>query len=538
MKTWIFLFLISTLSATEALHLKKIILVDSNAQERVESIDHIALQSDFPFPLGGKVLKEALTNYIEKPLTVNIIQDVENQISDYFLSLGRPFTFVSAREKDVSDGVLVVEIMEACIENIKVVGNCYFKTSTIENWSTLKAGDRIESGQIYSDISWMNRNPYRNVDAIFSPGNAEGSTDIELLVNDRLPLRVYVGVDNTGNDFTGNNRLFAGINWGNVFGTDQILSYQYTADDQFSRLQSHTGYYQIPLPWKNMLTFYGGYSSINAKFDLAGINLDRFLNNGYSGQLSMRYEVPFNTQPSLTHEFTWGVDWKTLNNAIIFNEVSINPHKVNLFQAVAAYSLGYKTDPLRIGLDLEVYGNPGQWLPDQSNSDYSSIRPYAKNVYMYGRGLFEVLWNFSNPLLFFFQLRGQTATTNLLPSEQLGIGGATSVRGYKERQLNADNGLILNVEMQTNPMSVFNYFGYRRKIDQLQVLIFFDYGLANVHKVSLGEKKTENIYSIGPGLRYSINPYLFVRCDYGWQLHHLAQTGPHQRIHFYTSLAY
>ncbi|QVL55217.1 MAG: hypothetical protein KFB95_07850 [Simkaniaceae bacterium] len=86
----------------------------------------------------------------------------------------------------------------------------------------------------------MNRNPFRRTDIIYSQEDVAGATNIELYTVDRFPLRVYAGIDNTGNDLTGNNRLFAGLNWGNVFGTDQCFSYQYTTSSDFKRLQAHT----------------------------------------------------------------------------------------------------------------------------------------------------------------------------------------------------------------------------------------------------------------------------------------------------------
>lgn len=189
-------------------------------------------------------------------------------------------------------------------------------------------------------------------------------------------------------------------------------------------------------------------------------------------------------------------------------------------------------------MELEGVANPGRWLPDQRTADYASIRPLAKNNYLYVRGLFKSLWNFVNPLVFSFQLRGQVASENLIPSEQLGVGGYASVRGYKERQMNADSGVVLNFELQTYPVSFFSLFSKKKYHDQFQILAFFDYGLASVHKPVLGEDKTESIYSVGPGARYYFNPYLMVQADWGYQLHHLTGSGPHQRLYFYASLAY
>jgi len=229
-----------------------------------------------------------------------------------------------------------------------------------------------------------------------------------------------------------------------------------------------------------------------------------------------------------------------MNNAIIFNEISINPRKVNLFQLVARYNLGYEIPSLRLIFETEFFGNPGDWLPNQSNADYASIRPFAKNAYFYARGLFDLLWHMFDPLYFSLQLRGQGATANLLPSEQLGIGGFASVRGYKERELNADNGLIVNLELQSNPVSLVKYVSKKECgwIDEFQLLFFFDYGLANLHQATAFEDSTDSLYSFGAGGRYFINPYLSVQADWGIQLHHLEDSGPHNRLHFYASLAY
>jgi len=535
------LFAFSLSLSSSPLSLKQIILVDAEgSREEASAFDPVVFQSNLELPDQGNKLRDSLgAQYVGKNLDTSLIAEIENSIASYYREIGRPFVYVAANEQDVSNGCLVVTVLEGCVNHISVVCNRYFSDCRILGWSSLRKGERLNRGDLYDDLAWMNRNPYRIVDAVFSPGNVKGTTNVEYVVTDRFPLRTYAGLDNTGNDFTGNNRLFAGINWGNAFGLDHVFSYQYTTDDQFKRMQGHTAYYQIPLSWKNMLTLYGGYSYVDTKFDLPGVDLNRFRNNGYSGQLSMRYDIPLPSYAGITQEITWGTDWKIMNNAILFNEVSIDPRKVNLFQLVLKYSFAYDIDVFRLYLDCEAFGNPGRWLPDQSNADYASIRPFAKNVYIYGRCLAKLFWQFADSALFTLQLRGQGASANLLPSEQLGVGGYSSVRGYKERQLNGDNGFLLNAEIQTNPISLVEYFGKQcHWIDQFQLLAFFDFGLSNVHKRTVAEEDTVRIYSIGPGARYIINPYLTLKGDWGYQLNHLEGSGPNNRFHFYATLAY
>jgi len=458
MKQILILVLAIQLISAKEVKLKSINLHSTGA----ETCENKAPQKNLEIPGNPNELFQDLEElYIGKVITPKLVREIESYIVKFFEKNDRPFVIAAAGEQDVSEGCLAINVIESSVGEVCVKNNCYFSDENILRWTCLQTGERLDRREFYDNLNWLNRNPYRIVNAVFSASKTPNATDVDLIVRDRLPLRIYTGIDNTGTDFTGNNRLFAGLNWGNVFGTEQVIAYQYTTDTHFKKLQAHTGYYEIPLPWRNVLTFYGGYSYINTKFDFPGFDANRFTNDGYSAQLSMRYTIPLPTYRSFTQEFLWGSDWKRMNNAVIFNAVSIDPKTVNLFQLMAKYNLGYDSGRLRLNAEIEAFVNPGKWLPHQSNSDYESIRPFAKNVYFYTRGMVTGLWNFIDPFYFYVQLRGQGATANLLPSEQLGIGGIATVRGYKERQLNGDNGFILNAEIQSAPISIVSHMRKR-----------------------------------------------------------------------------
>ena len=47
------------------------------------------------------------------------------------------------------------------------------------------------------------------------------------------------------------------------------------------------------------------------------------------------------------------------------------------------------------------------------------------------------------------RLSGQLASTELLPSEQLGTGGTDSVRGYDPRVINGSQGVLASTELRS-----------------------------------------------------------------------------------------
>jgi len=484
------------------------------------------------FPGDKRVLKNKLEKYINRShITEATISKITADIQQYYKYEGRPFIQISVPSQKITSGILQLVIVEGKIDEIKVEGNKWFKTDNLLKNITLKPGDYIDTDKLAGDLFWINRNPFRTAQAIYSAGSKVDTTNIEILVNDRRPFRLYGGIENRGNDVTGNNRPFVGVNFGNVFFQDQLLSYQFTSSDNINRFQAHTVSYTIPFFWKHLLTVYGGYSHVDTIFGVHESGVP-FHTSGFGMQTSMRYNIPLKTKKKLLHELIWGFDFKRTNNTLDFGGVPVSGKVVNLTQFMLGYNMGYTFTTSKLSWEIEAFISPGEWVSDQSNDRYQLLRPGAKNQYVYFRTSFTYEWDFYKGTNLRTFLRGQYASQNLLPSEEYGLGGYDTVRGYKERVVNMDNAIIWNLELHSPILSFWNMF---RSIDKLEFLAFFDLAWGNVHKEELGESKEETLMSIGPGVRYTIGPYFMVKADYGFQLKDLDSAGldsPSRRLHF------
>ena len=114
------------------------------------------------------------------------------------------------------------------------------------------------------------------------------------------------------------------------------------------------------------------------------------------------------------------------------------------------------------------------------------------------------------------------SSQSLLPSEQLGIGGYDSVRGYEERQFNADTGIVASLEFRSPAFPVFSSKKSSKANDSLLFLGFIDYGYGRNHTPPFPGQKHQFLASIGPGLRYQAANSISVRCDWGIRLHNRA----------------
>lgn len=461
--------------------------------------------------------------YIGKKLTKGKLDQLIRETVIYYRSHDHPVVDVIVPEQDITNGVVQILLLEGRVGHVSASGNRWFSSNILTGDLRVAPNETISAASLQSDLDWINQNPFRSSNLIFSPGAGLGQTDLQLQVKDRFPLRVYTGYENSGNMFTGYDRYLAGFNWGNVFGLDHQLNYQYTTSDDFERLQGHAGSYIIPLPWRHNLTFFGSYSE-------SAIDLDPFNMTGRSWQVSTRYEIPFQTfniqdVGRLHQSVTAGFDYKASNNNIGFGGASIFNSTSDILQWNAAYKASL-TDPYGVtAFNLSVTYSPGNLTSNNTNAVFLTQRAGASAEYAYETLMAErttkLPWDFS------WILRGtvQSSDGNLLGSEQLSFGGYNSIRGYDMTAISADEGFIFTTELRTPPVSpvaLFSDDAAKVTNDQLQFLVFWDYGQANNYNVQPGESSTNCLSSVGPGALYTINTYLSVRFDYGWQLHTLA----------------
>lgn len=504
--------------------------------------------------------KKLFSLYKDRPISMELVDEIKQAVIKHYHDHGHPLVTVTAPNQELSSGSLQLIVQESCFGKVSVEGNEHFSSESLKKYIKLKSGDHIDEQTLIRNLNLINRNPFRHADLMYYPGEELGTTDLILRIKDRRTLRLYAGIDNTGVQTTGHNRLYAGINLGDVFKRGDIFGYQYTSSDDFSQFQAHTMQYTGALPWDHILNVYGGYSSVDAKLsriqasvlqsDGSSTVFTRTARGqGYSGQASLRYLIPFFLSRYLLHDVIVGFDWKRMNNRTVFGGLfPIVGKNATLTQLVLGYVGDYQRSHYRLDFETNFYFSPASFLPDQTNHNYQSLTPKAKTHYIYWHGSLISLIKLPREFSLRLRSEGQISSANLLPSEEFGLGGYETVRGYSERVVNKENILLLSGEMRSPPIHLINRIKSRRKIptDALQALIFIDYAVGR-NKFSITPdsppqdfpQQTEWLMGIGPGLRYTIDPFLTARLDWGFKLHKNKAIGQKsQKIHFAVTASY
>lgn len=514
---WYFLltFLACASFAEEPL-LKGVLFVSEQSEVSPDGIELEGFSTaNVPIPGGLLALNQTLSpKFIGKPLSQENLIELKREVILYYRKQGRPFVMVEIPKQSLRKKSVQLVVVEAKCGGVAIYGNKYFSTPFLKRYIRQKSGSVIDAHAIQRDLAFLNRNPFLEGTSVFSAAKEELSTDLAIVIKDRFPLQVYAGADNTGIDATGRTRLFIGFHYGNLFSLGHILDYQFTMSNDYHKFWAHTLSYSIPFPWRDVLSLYGGYSEIHP-------DIPSFRSTGRNTQASLRYEVPIGRQ-----EFSTGFDFKNINSSLFFAEVAAPPisaHAVNITQLYFGYKGEVSGKKSTFTVQFEGFYSPGQWLPNQSNADFGQLHPGAVNHYLYGRIWMREIWKMPHGFSLLGQVRGQISTQNLISSEQFGLGGYNTVRGYEEREVNYDDAICLNMELHLPSFAVFRCKG------ECYLLGFFDFGTGRNVQGGVNKQK---LISAGPGIRYKIARYLTLRLDWGFRLHKTEFTELGHKIHF------
>jgi hemolysin activation/secretion protein len=466
---------------------------------------------------GEAFAQEVASQYLWQELTLRKLNALNRDTVAFLRASGFPVVDVIIPEQDITAGTVQLIVLKGRVGEVNITGNQYFDSGFLASQVEIQPGTVVTSDSVREDLNWINRNPFRNVNLLYSRGSQTGTTDLTFQVEDRRPFRVYAGYENSGTDSTDRDRIIGGFNWGNAFGLDHQLNYQYSTAPSTSDFYAHSGSYVAPLPWRHILSFYGAYSNSTAEITSGVIAAE-----GESYTLGVRYTVPLKSTEVFNHELFGGFEYKYSENSLIFGGIGLPETKTEIGQFNFGYSAGLQDKWGFTSLNATLYHSPGDLFSHNDDEDFSAVLFDGQAEYTYGRIVLERTTRLPHDFSLLTSITGQLSGENLLVSEQLGAGGYATVRGYDERVANAEEGFITTVELRTPTLTVTGQeiFGAKLPGDQLQLLAFWDYANLDRKNPDPASPAPEDfsLSAGGVGLRYSLTEHFSLRFDYGWQL--------------------
>ena len=462
------------------------------------------------------------------PLTFARLAAIRRAVVQRYRAAGQPLVDVYVPEQDVSNGVVTIAIAEFRAGRVIPKGNRYFSDALLTREMPLASGEPIHEADIASGLALLNANPYRRVDVIYAPGAEHDTTDVVLQTEDRLPFRLYGGYNNDGVRDLGRDRILAGFDYGNLFGIDARIGYQMTASNDLlsgnpdiegrpdrPRYIAHAFNVIAPLPWLDRIELFGVYAQSTPRLP------DSYGQTGLSAQLSFRYDWRL---PPLDHAGAWqqqvqiGYDFKRSNNDLEFGGFQVFNANTHIHQFVIAYDLLRSDASGDTHLNASLFASPGYFDSSSNDEAYDAARLGATPRYQY----MQLSAQRDMPLGksgFSVSARGllQWTGSTLLPSEELGLGGDATVRGYEPYAAQGDRGWNVQTELRAPAISAGSA--------AMQPFLFFDAGHVWNRIAEFGEVNNASLASVGAGIRVQIGRFVSFRGTYGFPLKAVVPNG-------------
>jgi hemolysin activation/secretion protein len=455
-----------------------------------------------------------LVDFTGKQKDFGTVQEAIDALKNAYHKRGYATTQVILPEQELEAGNVRLVVIETRIGAITVKGNKYFSEDNIRrSVPALLVGEPPNVGKISSRLKTANENPVKKLTMQLEKGERENEVNAVLQVKDEKQWRISLIGDNTGNKDTGEFRTGVVLQHANLFDRDHVISLQYMTSPEKIDKVSILGFgYHIPIySLGDSLSFYAGYSDVDSGTIYAG-TADIAM-SGRGATFGGRYNQNLARIGGYEHKLSYGLDYRKYDNNVTLLSVIPMDSSVIVHPASIAYNGNFQYPSFQAGFNVAVSKNiPGG--SDGSDEDFRKVRSNASANYTilrYGASAGYVLpFDLQLRLLF----NGQFTNDPLVSGEQFGLGGATSVRGFQEREVSDDLGNSGSVELYSpDILKLMNIHQ-----GQFRMLVFYDMGQVSKVNPLPGEESYSVMSSAGAGVRMAWSKHFSLSADYGYGL--------------------
>lgn len=469
---------------------------------------------------GNKTFSTEKLNSFAQPLigkTVNYeeITKLAANITEAYKAEGYITSLAYIAPQNIQNGILKITVLEGKVGDIKVKGNKWTKESyykdIVFNQNDIKQGEIFNINNLKESMVDINGNSYLKGKVYIDKGSAQGTTDLNLDIKDRVPLGFNVGWDNQGRDLIGVQRAVIGVTDYNVTGFGDTLGANVTLADGTTGVGTN---YLAPIN-KHGTRLQLGYSYSDV--ELGGIYKPAKIEGSSSFyQIGVLHPIFKNDRFNITTDM--GFDFRASDTTAL-NNISLNK---------------YQTRVLRNGLNLEENDSTGRWISRlQTNFGVPILGGQSSNshsladssFFKFNANLIRVQYL---PKNFTGIARGsaQFASQALYGSENLQLGGQYTVRGFENGVLLGDDGFCFSLEAR-HPVPYlkdFNLPYWKDKTvrvplkNRVHYAAFYDFGFAKLIHQGLNTNYTNYIQALGVGLRINVTKALTANLDFGFPL--------------------
>jgi len=480
---------------------------------------------------SDKELGKLTEPYENRTITSEELQEVKQKITKFYILNGYINSGAIIPDQKLIDDTVLIKIIEGKLVKTEVTGNKWLIDNYILNRlaiATNDGKDPLNINTLQERLKIIKQDPLvDNINANLGPGLELGEAELKVRIDEARPYNLNFEFSNHNSPSIGSYRGNAEIEHLNISGWGDSFNFQYGLSEG---LDDFSAEYKLPVNRCG--------STIGFEIDRADsvVVAETFEDIGIEGNtVSLACNFHHFFYKTVSQEFAMGVKLeKRKSETQIFNVVGIpftsgvndeGKSRVtalrftqewldrSLNQVIAFRSM------LSIGIDAFDSSTKEEVFPITNDSEINNRYPVQPDS-NFSTLLLQLQWIRRIEQInsqFVFKLDMRLSDSPLLSMEKFAIGGASTVRGYRENQLTTDNGIISTLELRI-PVFQLNIPGISNNPNDgiLYIAPFIDFGKGG--NTSSEDPDISEIYSIGLGARWSMSNKIYAEIYYGFGL--------------------
>jgi hemolysin activation/secretion protein len=456
--------------------------------------------------LPSSTIEEVVLPHVGLGKTAADVEKARDALEEAYGRAGYATVSVEVPRQRVNDGIINLRVVERAVGRLRVTGAQYHSPRAVREAAPSVAEGTVPRTQdLQRDIIALNRQPDRKVVPELVPGREPDTVDVNLRVEDRLPLHGTVELNNRQVRGTTALRSSASLRYENLWQRgDTVSAWFQTAPQRMSDGTVVMGSYLWRVP--------NSAASVLTSFTWSDSNLAAFNGSviGRGTTIGSRLILPLGGGGAgFSHSLSAGMDRKSYLEGVPGDTPS-----------AGALSIPITYYPVSAGYQASVAG-------ERSDTEFGITAVF--NVRGLGSSDATFARKRADATASFFVLRGDVAHTHrldgdwqlwartlsqyspdaLIANEQFAIGGVDTVRGYYEAAALVDYGVAVQTEIRTPSLS--HLVG--QPLNELRFHGFVDGGFGALNNPLPQQTRSYSMGAAGVGARAKLYDHLNAAVD-------------------------
>lgn len=406
--------------------------------------------------LGNTLLEAAQLRAVTAPYVGNVgrseLAAAAAAVQEAYRRAGWGGVVAFLPEQDFLGGTALIRVVEGRLARYVVAENKRFSADNIRaSLPSLERAKPVNVRRIDTEIQMANENPAKTISVMLEPGDQFGAVNAFVTVQEQPLSRFTARDDNSGSKATGRWRAALGWQHANVWDLDHVFAIEaQTAPEDPQAVKVFSTSYRAPLYRQALAVdaYYARSSVDGGKVDTAAGELQFSGSGTIAGLRLSAYLARWGNTDQRVHV---GLESRDYRNTCAIQ--GLPPGACgSAGESVAVQPLGLTytlqaTSEWRWGLSFGVHHNLAFGGARSSQAAFDAVRPGSRRRYTLARLNATLGTNLGESFAVSARLAAQGSGQALVPGEMFGLGGAQSVRGYEERELSADSGAAVSIEL-------------------------------------------------------------------------------------------